>query len=93
MESCSFLDRRGRRGGLFDSILGVFLAELHGGRDPAALAALLVAQWMEFQKNAHLMRFPVGPRKFFTDGYWSPDRAWPFDQKAVAMESERRVGT
>jgi hypothetical protein len=92
MDECSFLDRRGRRGGVFDTVFGVFMAEIHGGRDPAALAMLLAARWKEFQKHLHLMRFQMGPRKFFAEGYWSNANAWPWDPKAVAIEQERRVG-
>jgi hypothetical protein len=57
-------------------------------------ARLLLDAWKQFQDQANcgVFRFIWGPPKFFLEGHWRSDAAWPFDQERLHRYKEARVG-
>jgi hypothetical protein len=48
-----------------------------------AIAERMVRGYTAYLENKHLMKFPVGVKKFFDDGLWLDDRRWPWDEHRV----------
>jgi hypothetical protein len=57
-------------------------------------AQSLIDAWKQYQHqdNLGLFRFTWGPPKFFNQGHWRSDSAWPFDQERLRRHKEARVG-
>ena len=60
---------------------------------PAAdTARTLIEAWKNYQNTGDLLKFLWGPVKFFGEGHWRSDAAWPFDQERLRRWREARVG-
>ncbi|WP_420239238.1 hypothetical protein ACOBR2_06560 [Telmatobacter bradus] len=78
MGECDYQEhRRGR--GIARVIDAVLRDRVKRGEALGTVAERMVASVRKFTKNAHLMRFPCGPVKFFELGLWADERKWPWD--------------
>jgi hypothetical protein len=57
-------------------------------------AQSLIDAWKQYQHHDSLglFRFTWGPPKFFNQGHWRSDSAWPFDQERLRRHKEACVG-
>lgn len=58
-----------------------------------AIAEAMAEHYRLYCESLPLMRYPVGPRKFFAHGLWKADGRWPWDQKRLERHRNARIGT
>ena len=81
MRRCGFVDERGR--GIFRTLEAVMRQEVQRGTPADVVAKELVDAWQRYQEhaNANLLRFTVGPKKFFAQGMFRENAAWPYETR------------
>lgn len=86
MRECDLADRR--LAPVIENALRAYAAK-SGNRELLEIARVMIKSRKEFLSHAHLMRYTIGPRKFFAHGLWNDDRQWPYDQ--VQVRQVRRL--
>lgn len=61
-------------------------------RGAMELAHTMVRRWGEYQDAAAVLRYTVMAEKFFGQGLWRPDTAWPYDQQRLHNAREASLG-
>jgi hypothetical protein len=68
------------------------LAIRQDGREPYRPASEMARSWKKFKAHHADMRFSYGPLKFIQLGLWHDERAWPWNQDKMRLESEASAG-
>lgn len=70
------------------------LREALAGRQlsPSAVAEAMCAAWAEWVTATPRLRFTLGPKKFFGEGWWRDRRRWPFAEAKVSRNQHAALG-
>ena len=81
MRECNLSDDRLRK------VIAVAMRAWHAKSDASAdcnaTAELMIQQRGIYARDADLLKFTVGVRKFFAHGVWCDQRLWPYDQQKL----------
>lgn len=66
--------------------------EADKGESPPTVALAMMAAWREQGKHSDLLKVNYGPVKFFCLGIWKNQNQWHWDESALRLAREARMG-
>jgi hypothetical protein len=89
MRECDLSDPRLRK--VIASAMRAYQAKTDEPADCNATAELMIKQRTMYAREADVLKYTIGVRKFFAHGVWCDMRLWPYDQQRLD-QIRRNVG-
>jgi hypothetical protein len=89
MRGCGFVRLKVRR-----VVYATLRSASERGEELPSVAVAMIAAWKEQVRcrGLGLLKWPIGPEKFFGDNTWQDQDMWPWDQEALERQRDARVG-